>query len=181
MNDTRAHRGVVLIGLRGSGKSTLGRLVAEATHTPFVDLDDRTAEIAGFETPGAALRALGEAQFREAEVDALRAVLDEPPCVLALGGGTPTAHGAAEMLAACARPIVYLRATPATLRARLAVHGATDRPSLTGRGTLDEIDEVFAVRDPVYTGLALSHGEIIDTDTMNAETAIEAVRHVMGV
>lgn len=168
-------RPLLLIGLRGSGKSTLGRLVAErlvadGLVAAFSDLDDAVLARLGHATVAEAWKTLGEPAFRAAETACLRERLPEslddrtPPTVVALGGGTPTAPGAAELLGEARErglvTIVYLRAQPETLRARLGAADA-NRPSLTGAGTLDEIDAVFAARDGLYQELAT---EIIEID-----------------
>lgn len=150
---------VLLIGLRCSGKSTVGRLLAERLQRPFIDLDDRTAAILNFTTAGDALRTHGEPAFRAAESQALRAVLTDPtPAIIALGGGTPTAPGAAALLleaqGAGRAMIVYLRATPELLAQRLRNSSAATRPSLTGAGAVAEVGLLFQQRDPLYTRLA---------------------------
>lgn len=151
---------LVLIGLRGSGKSTLGRLVAERLGWAFNDLDDRTAAHLGHPTVAGAWAAAGEPGFRAAEVVVLRDALKETNTVIALGGGTPTAPGAADLLrdavASQCAITVYLRCSPDELRSRLAAGGGAgaNRPSLTGRGALEEIHEVYARRDPLYRSLA---------------------------
>lgn len=149
---------LLLIGLRASGKSTLGRLVAARLSRPFIDLDDRTAARLGEPSPAAALGRYGEPAFRAAESAALRETLLGSGRVVALGGGTPTAPGAAEMLererAAGRAVIVYLHAAPDVLRARLAATDVASRPSLTGRGTLEEIEALYAGRDGLYRRLA---------------------------
>ncbi|QKK09395.1 MAG: hypothetical protein HND58_15335 [Planctomycetota bacterium] len=100
---------LLLIGLRGSGKSTLGRLVAErlvadGLVAAFSDLDDAVLARLGHATVAEAWNTLGEPAFRTAETACLRervpAALDDgtPQVVVALGGGTPTAPGAAELL-----------------------------------------------------------------------------------
>lgn len=155
---------IVLMGLRGSGKSTVGALLAGRLGVPFVDLDDRTLEALRrahpdqrFVAVADAWRAVGEPAFRAAECEALRAALGEGRVVLALGGGTPTAPGAPALLESAKRTgatIFYLRAEPALLRERLAASGeAATRPSLTGRGTLEEIEAVLAAREPLYQSL----------------------------
>lgn len=149
---------IVLMGLRGSGKSTLGRRLAERLGRVFVDLDDRTAAALGASAAGAALRSHGEPAFRAAEVVALREALGEAGVVLALGGGTPTASGAADLLREAAASggaaLVYLRAEPRTLAGRLTAAGAPDRPGLTGDDPVAEIAMLFERRDPLYRELA---------------------------
>lgn len=80
--------GVVLLGLMGAGKSTVGRALAAATELPFVDLDARIADEAGKDIP-TIFAEEGEAAFREMEAGALKRVARERPLVLAVGGGTP--------------------------------------------------------------------------------------------
>ena len=153
----RVARHLVLIGLRASGKSTVGRRLAGEFGVPFVDLDDRTAALLGATTVGAAFLGAGEPRFREAESEALRAALLEPPQVIALGGGTPTAPGAAAMISvardAGEAVIVFLDPALETLAARLA-HDEGGRPSLTGLGVVAEIEAVAAMRRPLYAALA---------------------------
>ncbi len=169
----RSH--IVLMGLRGSGKSTLARALAHALAVPAIDLDDAVAHAAGAAGPGAAFRALGQARFRDLESALLTEHLARPPFVLALGGGTPTAPGAATALERAARAgalVVYLRATPATLRSRLAGTDLAARPSLTGAGVVEEIEAVFAARDPVYRGLA---GLVLESDGLAPPACVEQI------
>lgn len=151
------------MGLRGSGKSTLGPLLAERLRCVFFDLDDLTARRLHSVTAAQAWHRHGEPAFRAAEAAELGTLLEAgrntpAPRVIALGGGTPTAPGAAELIRAGTANgqtrVVYLRATPAQLTERLRTTTLTDRPTLTGRGTLEEITEVFAKRDPLYAQLA---------------------------
>lgn len=124
-----------------------------------MDLDDRTANILGVGSAGDGLRAQGEATFRKAEVEALRAALDERgDAIVALGGGTPTAPGAAEMIRfqSCRRAalVLYLGARPELLRERLGELDAAERPPLTPLGTIGEVDRLYEQRDPLYRSLA---------------------------
>lgn len=158
--DTR-ERHLLFIGLRGSGKSTLGRALAAREGRRFLDLDVVTPAFLHCDSVAQAWSRFGEPAFRAAEVRALAAALRDDPSVIALGGGTPTAPGAAEMIDSARDrgecTVVYLRCTPAELRARLATvdeAAMRERPSLTGAPALDEIDEVFRARDALYRALA---------------------------
>jgi shikimate kinase len=159
MGAPRLDRHILLIGLRASGKSTLGRALATALGgVPFVDLDDHTREALGATTVREAFLDAGEAGFRAAEAQALaRALRSGEAHVLALGGGTPTAPGAAEQIAEARREgrafVVFLDPPLSTLAERLTTHEG-DRPSLTGRGVVAEIGDVAAVRRPLYAALA---------------------------
>ena len=148
---------VLLIGLRAAGKSALGASLAAQLGVNFLDLDDLTARELGAASAGDALRTAGEPAFREAETRALRAACEEPACVLALGGGTPTAPGAASYIDSLRRDgrvaVVFLDPPTAVLEARLR-ESAGNRPSLTGRGVVEEIDEIARRRRPLYAALA---------------------------
>ncbi len=166
---------IYLMGLRGSGKSTVGRLLAMRLAGDFVDLDDLTPGVLGSATAADALRQHGEPAFRQAE----RKALDDPrvlaAAVVALGGGTPTAPGAqGELQARAARGdrLIYLCASPATLRKNLAKTDVTTRPSLTGAHPLDEIEVVLKRRDPIFRALAAT---IIEIDEMTPEQVVSLI------
>lgn len=173
---TPAAANIVLIGLRGAGKSTIGRVLAGKLNREFVDLDHRTAELLNSATAGEAFASHGESVFRIAEHRAVISVLAEPSRVVALGGGTPTAPGAAALLEeereAGRALIVYLRGEPDTLRSRLRSTDVSSRPSLTGAGTLDEIEAVMRARDPLYRRLATV---VIDIETGSADGLAERI------
>lgn len=161
---------LLLVGLRGSGKSTIGRALANHQNRPFLDLDDATAAFLHCDSVAEAWSRYGEPVFREAESRALSAALHDSGRIIALGGGTPTAPGAAELIERAKREhrciVAYLRCTPDELRGRLRSLGAgafTNRPSLTGAHPLDEIESVFAARDPLYRALATRELEGINT------------------
>jgi len=159
------------MGLRGCGKSSVGRRLARRLGGSFIDLDDVTPGILGFVSVGEAWAARGEAAFRDAERQALDEALCGSARVLSLGGGTPTAPGAAELLTdAKSRGvlIVYLRASAAALAKRLAGADNAHRPSLTGApaNSPAEIELVLARRDPLYRSLA---DLVIEVDALSVE------------
>lgn len=162
----------LLIGLRGSGKTTLGRLLAARRHIPFIDLDERTVGRSGHPSVSAMFRAVGEPAFRAAEVAALQDVLAESPAagaVIALGGGTPTAPGARELIesarTAGAARVILLEAPAAVLGARLSV-APGDRPLLMGADFTEEAELLAARRMPIYRALA---DAVIATSTTTAD------------
>jgi shikimate kinase len=163
----------VLIGLRGSGKTTLGRLLAARRSVAFVDLDDRTVASSGHPSVSAMFRALGEPAFREAERAALEhALAHEAPAgsVIALGGGTPTAPGARELLGRARAEgrvrVVLLEAPPAVLGARLAI-APGDRPLLMGANFAEEAALLADRRMPLYRTLA---DAVVSTSAGTAES-----------
>ena len=88
---------LVLVGPPGSGKSTVGRLVAERLGLEFFDFDDDMQKTHGLEA-GELVVSLGREKFAEAERTLLAELLPTRAGVLALGGGTPTAPGVPELL-----------------------------------------------------------------------------------
>jgi shikimate kinase len=161
---------LLLIGLRASGKSTLGAALATRLGVDFIDLDNLTARELGFARTGDAFREAGEEAFRAAELRALHGAVDADARVIALGGGTPTAPGAAAMIDALRQSgraaVVFLDPPLATLTARLAADTG-DRPSLTGAGVVDEVEEVARRRRPLYAALAdFAFAEAVDVETV---------------
>jgi shikimate kinase len=113
---------VCLAGFMGSGKTTVGTLLARQLAWHFIDLDDRIEESAGLRIPEIFER-LGESAFRQMEADELRAALGralerKESLVLALGGGTYAQPGAPEFLRAAGAPVVWLDSPVETLLAR---------------------------------------------------------------
>lgn len=155
---------VYLIGLRGSGKSTIARMLAERFALAHQDLDELVLDVLGVPSVRRVWAELGEPAFRDAEVRVLRVALDDrTPRVIALGGGTPeaVAHDgtrardllrAARASGACT--LLYLFAQPEELHERLSGSG-DDRPPLTDApDLLEETRTIFTRRDPLYRQLA---------------------------
>lgn len=171
-------RNIVLIGLRGSGKSVTGRLLASRLGRIFVDVDDATCSLLNCRTVAEAWQSRGIAAFRLAETAALRRILSVPNQVVACGGGTPTAPGAAELIRSAQRNnaavVIYLRAPADVLRMRLAASPPEleARPPVFGADPLAELDTLLAHRDPLY--LALSD-HILETSRLTPDKVAEAI------
>ncbi len=163
---------IVLIGLRGCGKSTLGKWLADAVDLPFTDLDALVAQRMGLAGPGEVIDQHGIDRFREEETKALAHAIDQPTGIIALGGGTPTAPGAADVLGDERTRIFYLRAQPETLADRLKNADNTDRPALIGDNPISEIQTLFDQRDGLYQSLAES---IVHVDGVSEDAALAAI------
>lgn len=138
-----------LAGFMGSGKTTVGALLARQLAWRFVDLDDRIQEAAGLRIPEIFER-LGEQAFRQMEADQLRAALGrafelKESIVLALGGGTYAQAGAPEFLRACGIPVIWLNPSVEVLLARCMT--MTGRPLFRDEASFRAL---YAQRLPFY-------------------------------
>lgn len=151
----------------GSGKTSVGRVVADALGCPFLDLDEIIAKKAGRSIPEI-FKADGEAGFRKLEQQALEktvAKYAESTVVLALGGGTVTIPGAVQLLqqkTLC----IYLKATLDTLKENL--EGATEGRPLAGEGW----EQRLAEREPLYEASAHI---ILETDGLTPEEIADEI------
>ncbi|MBL4846318.1 MAG: shikimate kinase [Planctomycetes bacterium] len=145
----------VLVGLRGAGKTTVGRALATLSGRAFVDLDQVLERRTGSSI--ATLLDEGEARFRQLEADLLRTSLEllclgtPQAAVLATGGGVVLDPESRRLLAAL--PVIYLEASPALLASRVGAD-AQERPALVSGGPLAEAEALLAVRGAFYSELA---------------------------
>ena len=167
---------IVLTGFMGSGKTTIGSLLAERLGWKFVDLDHEIERREGRSVPSIFAES-GEARFRHAESAALAAVLGRKRIVLALGGGAPEELGNRLLLEQTPRTtVVYLAAPFAQLVARCqAQEGATERPVLAD---LNVAELRFTARRAVYERIATCTLET--TPLTPHETAAEVERILRG-
>lgn len=142
-------RPVALMGFMGCGKSTVGQLLAGRLGVEFVDLDERVVAQQGTTIP--ALFGRGEAVFRSAELTALATLVQEPPAVWALGGGTPLTEAARHMLAGAAALLVWLSVDADTIVRRLGADTGS-RPLLAGGEPA--LRRLLAARTPQYQAAA---------------------------
>jgi shikimate kinase len=139
----------VLIGLSGSGKSTVGPLVAELLGRPFVDTDALIELDAGQSIPSI-FEQRGESEFRAIEHRAVQCATEGPPAVIATGGGAPVATRNRALLWD-GNFVVWLDASVETLVERLGGSGS-GRPLLAGDpgGPGARLAGLLASRAPVY-------------------------------
>ena len=164
---------IALLGLRGAGKTTIGRRVARRLRLPFVELDRRIEQAAGLTLPEVfALH--GEAYYRRLERETLERVLDEGPVVLATGGGLPTSPETWSLLKQRALT-VWLRARPEDHWNRVVQQG-DKRPMADNPQAMAELRRLLAAREPLY---AQAH-HTVDTTRGEAATAAEVEKRVSG-
>ncbi len=170
---------ILLIGLRGCGKSAVGRRLAGGTNRPFVDLDEHVLATFAEASVSDVWSAHGEAAWRQAEAAVLAEVLRATGQVVALGGGTPMVDDARRQIGsrqrAGAARVVYLRCDIDEIARRLARHGG-DRPSLTGADPIDEIRIVLEAREPTYRLLA---DIVYDVTRVTPEAAAEGLERLV--
>jgi len=137
---------VMLVGLPGSGKTTVGRLVAEALHAGFVDID---AVIVRRESKPIAMTFAekGEAAFRALEREEVSKALSHEPAILAPGGGWAAQEGAIDA-ARLQALVVYLKTKPETAASRAAPQGT--RPMLMGEDPAEQMRQLLKEREPAY-------------------------------
>lgn len=144
-------RHVVLVGLMGVGKTTVGQLVAKTLQRPFVD-SDAVIEAATGRTVRDIWLSDGEPVFRALETEALRNALNtDPPSVIAAAGGIVLSFENCTLLKAGAAFVVWLSADPSTLVAR--AKGGHHRPLLDGDA--DAAFQAMAIeRESMYRDVA---------------------------
>jgi XRE family transcriptional regulator, aerobic/anaerobic benzoate catabolism transcriptional regulator len=139
---------IALIGLRGGGKSTLGRRLAAELKAPFIELDREIERRSGM---GLAemFEMFGQETFRRLERAALEAALAENErFVLATGGSLVTEPGTFELLLASCRT-VWVRAKPTEHMARVIAQGDL-RPMADNARAMDDLNAILLSREPLY-------------------------------
>lgn len=141
---------IALVGLPGSGKTTVGRQLARRLQLPFIDSDQRIEQRLGCSIREYFERE-GEAAFRDVE----QAVIDEltqgEPCVLSTGGGA-ILRDANRLCLRERCKVFYLRATPEDVYRR--VKHDRNRPLLLVADPLQRLRDLYAARDPLYRDTA---------------------------
>ncbi len=143
-----------LIGYRCTGKSSVGRTLADRLARPFIDTDQAVVQAAGASI-ARIVAEQGWPRFRELERRALTAAADGGDRVVATGGGIVADERNVTVMKRSGQ-VVWLTAEVRTIERRLAADAGTadGRPSLTGRDAAEEIRAVLAERMPLYAAAA---------------------------
>ena len=160
-------RSVVLVGMMGAGKSSIGRRLAARLSIPFVDADTEIEKAAGMSI-SEIFSAHGEPYFRAGEARVIARLLESGPQVLATGGG---AFMNADIRAAIsAKGIsIWLRATLEVLNRRIKRRG--DRPLLKSADPVDTLRRLIDERYPVYAEAELT----VESRDVPHETIVDEI------
>ena len=161
-------RHLILVGLPGAGKTTVGVGAASRLGVPFLDFDSEIERREGM-TVARIFAEKGEPHFRQLETALTAELIRMEPAIVAPGGGWIMNPG----VVALVRPIgsiIYLRARPDTVLHRMG--GSRDaRPLLTGPDPLGALTALLAGREAAYA--AADH--VIDTDLLDPQQVIDKI------
>ena len=156
---------VVLVGMMGAGKSTIGRRLAARLNLPFVDADTEIEAAAGMTIPEI-FEVHGEPHFRDGEARVIARLLDAGPAVLATGGGSFMREETRRRIGEKAVSI-WLKADPDVIMRR--VRRRADRPLLQTVDPAATVSRLISEREPTYQHADLTissrevpHDKIVD-------------------
>jgi len=164
---------IALLGLRGAGKTTVGRKLARRLRVPFVELDSRVETAAGM-----SLREIfslhGEDYYRRLEREALAQLVQQnTPMVVAAGGGIVASPESLQLLERHART-VWLRADPEDHWNRV-IHQGDRRPMEDQPQAMDALRALHAKREPLYARAEL----VVDTSGVDADAVALNVEELL--
>jgi shikimate kinase len=154
-------RNIILTGFMGTGKSSVGRVLASQLGFTFRDLDSLIVEKEG-QSINSIFAGQGERYFREIEASVLRAVLLESSQVVSTGGGAVILSENRDMMRKSG-VVVNLVASPEMILQRL--HADDERPLLRDSKNLPNLQKMLLEREPFYAEADIR----IDTDEKNVE------------
>lgn len=165
---------IALIGLRGAGKSTLGRRLAQELGVPFLEMDREIEEESGL--PLSELFSLyGQAGYRRFEGRCLSRIVEEyPRAVLSVGGGVVSEAGTYDFLLANCMT-VWLRASPSEHMQRVIAQGDM-RPMAESHEAMEDLKRILAGREPQYR----KADEIVDTSGASVEASFARLRDAVA-
>jgi shikimate kinase len=163
---------IVLIGYRGAGKSTVGSRLAVRLQMKFVDTDNLIEERQGALISDI-VKSYGWGYFRAMEKQTIEEISNQDHLVIAPGGGAVLEAGNITALRRNGL-MIWLKADGEAIRRRMEQDPLTfvRRPTLTGKGVLEELEEVMAYRESFYERAA----EVkLDTSALDVEAVVENI------
>jgi shikimate kinase len=163
---------IVLIGYRGAGKSTVGKMLAARAGRTFVDTDERVERQCG-SSIGDIVQSKGWQHFRNLEKGVIEEICRGDELIIAPGGGAVLDPANVRALKKDGI-LIWLKADAEVLGRRINQdpHTPASRPSLTGKGTLEDLQEVLVMRNPFYAAAADVQ---VDTSALSLEETAEKV------
>ena len=162
---------IVLTGMMGSGKTTLGKLLGETLNMKFIDIDS-SIELSEKSSIKNIFEIKGEKYFRELEKQTIKTIFKPEDLIIALGGGAFENNITRKFLLNNAL-IIYLKTTPQTIFDR--IQNDTIRPLLCGKMNIEKIKEIIKIREKNYESAHLT----ISTDNKTLEEIIEEITGVL--
>ena len=167
------HKSIVLVGLMGAGKSTVGKKLATLVELPFFDADHEIEKVSTMTIPEL-FEAYGEAEFRDLERRVIARMLEEGPIVLATGGGAYMNEQTRGAIASEGISL-WLKAELDVLMAR--VIRKQNRPLLKNSDPRGVMERLMAERHPVYE---LADLTVNSREEKKEIIAVEAMQAIAG-
>lgn len=164
---------IVLVGLMGVGKSTVGKRLATRLRLPFADADHEIERAAGM-TVSEIFQRFGEEYFRDGERRVIQRLVDGTPKVIATGGGA-FINAETRALILDQAIAIWLDAPTHILADR--VRRRDTRPLLRGRDPHQVLSELAAIRNPIYAEAPIH----IPSDQAPHESAVNAILKAIGL
>jgi XRE family aerobic/anaerobic benzoate catabolism transcriptional regulator len=164
----RPHR-VALVGLRGAGKTTLGRALAEELQVPFFELDREIERLSGVSL-GQVLELYGQQAYRRYELLALQELLRAHPAFVVATGGSIVAEPATYELLLRSCSTVWVRTSPEEHMTRVIAQG-DQRPMADSSQAMDDLRRILQERTPLYARADLT----VDTTAVPAQQSMAEI------
>ena len=165
MKITRSN--IYLIGMMGTGKTAVGKLMAEKLQMEFLDSDHLIEEFAGRKI-SEIFATEGESKFREMEREFITSGHPTHGCIVSCGGGLATIEGIMDRMKSMGT-IICLWANPTIIYQR--IKDDQNRPLLQVKDPLSEIEKIVAGREQIYMSADL----VVNTDKLSLEKTVETV------
>jgi shikimate kinase len=166
-------RNIYLVGPMGTGKTAVGRQLARQLGVDFVDSDAQIEAVAGVDIPYI-FEEEGEVGFREREKAIIAELTAREPVVIATGGGAVLAPENRHLLSSTGT-VVYLETSVSQQLQR--VRGGRGRPLLKGPDLNTRLEELRAIREPLYRQIA---DLTVSTDNRRVAKVVEVIQHELG-